>query len=72
MTHTKEEAKVDNILFFGGNKATDRWVALKDRLSEQDCLKPDKVLTMFANSFEKSSLHWQARDEYLADIKQGC
>ena len=24
----------------------------------------------FANSFEKSSTHWQARDEYLSDIKQ--
>ena len=24
----------------------------------------------FANSFEKSSSHWQARDEYLCDIKQ--
>ena len=24
----------------------------------------------FANSFEKSSSHWQARDEYLSDIKQ--
>ena len=22
-----------------------------------------------ANSFEKSSSHWQARDEYLSDIK---
>ena len=24
----------------------------------------------FANSFEKSSSHWQARNEYLSDIKQ--
>ena len=30
----------------------------------------DQVFTVFANSFEKSSTHWQARDEYLSDIKQ--
>ena len=29
-----------------------------------------KVVKCFANSFEKSSSHWQARDEYLGDIKQ--
>ena len=28
------------------------------------------MFTVFANSFEKSSTHWQARDEYLGDIKQ--
>ena len=31
---------------------------------------PDKVFQAFADSFEKSSSHWQARDEYLGDIKQ--
>ena len=31
---------------------------------------PDTVFKAFANSFEKSSSHWQARDEYLSDIKQ--
>ena len=30
----------------------------------------DTVFKAFANSFEKSSTHWQARDEYLSDIKQ--
>ena len=32
--------------------------------------KADTVFNAFANSFEKSSSHWQARDEYLSDIKQ--
>ena len=30
----------------------------------------DVVFKAFVNSFEKSSSHWQARDEYLSDIKQ--
>ena len=30
----------------------------------------DTVFKAFSNSFEKSSSHWQARDEYLSDIKQ--
>ena len=30
----------------------------------------ETVFTAFANSFEKSSSHWQTRDEYLSDIKQ--
>ena len=30
----------------------------------------DTVFKAFANSFEKSSSHWQARDEYPSDIKQ--
>ena len=30
----------------------------------------DTVFKAFANSFEKSSSHWEARDEYLSDIKQ--
>ena len=30
----------------------------------------DTVFKAFTNSFEKSSSHWQARDEYLSDIKQ--
>ena len=30
----------------------------------------DTVFKAFANSFEKSSSHWQATDEYLSDIKQ--
>ena len=62
---------MDNILFFGGNEATDRWVTLKDQLSAKDQKKPHNVFKVFANSLEKSSLHWQARDECLSDIKQG-
>ena len=30
----------------------------------------DTVFKAFGNSFEKSGSHWQARDEYLSDIKQ--
>ena len=30
----------------------------------------DTVFKAFANSFDKSSSHWQARDEYLSDIKK--
>ena len=30
----------------------------------------DTVFKAFANSFDKSSSYWQARDEYLSDIKQ--
>ena len=30
----------------------------------------DTMFKAFAKSFEKSSSHWQARDEYLSDIKQ--
>ena len=49
------------------------------RLQSDDSLKDqvegnkddaDTVFKAFANSFEKSSSHWQARDEYLSDIKQ--
>ena len=68
VAHTKE-AKVNTILFFWGTKATDRWKTLKEQLSTEDCKAPDKVFIAFTNSFEKSSLFWQAR-EYLRDIKQ--
>ena len=44
---------------------------LKEQLSAEDITNSDKVFQVFANSFEKSSSHWQARDEYLGDIKQG-
>ena len=29
VAHTEEEVKVDNILFFVGHKATDRWVTFE-------------------------------------------
>ena len=71
ITHTTEETKVDNILFFGDNKASERWVTLKDQQSAEDQAKPNKVFTAFAKRFEKSSLHCQARDECISSIKQG-
>ena len=37
---------------------------------EGDTADPNTMFKAFANSFEKSSSHWQARDEYLGDIKQ--
>ena len=43
--------------------------ALKDQV-EGNKDDSDTVFKAFANSFEKSSSHWQARDEYLPDIKQ--
>ena len=42
------------------------------KLTADECTNLHKVFTVFVNSFEKSSLHWQARDEYQGDIKQGC
>ena len=66
---TPNEAKVTHILFYGGKEASERWTALKDQV-EGDKDDSDTVFKAFANSFEKSSSHWQARDEYLSDIKQ--
>ena len=66
---TPREAKVTHILFYGGKEASERWTALKDQVqgNKDDT---DTVFKASANSFEKSSSHWQARDEYLSDIKQ--
>ena len=66
---TPNEAKVTHILFYGGKEASERWTALKDQV-EGDRDDADTMFKAFANSFEKSSSHWQARDEYLSDIKQ--
>ena len=66
---TPREAKVTHILFYGGKEASEQWTALKDQV-EGDKDDSDTVFKAFANSFEKSSSHWQARDEYLSDIKQ--
>ena len=66
---TPREAKVTHILFYGGKEASERWTALKDQV-EGNKDDSDTVFKAFANSFEKSSSHWQARDEYLSDIKQ--
>ena len=69
VAHTKEEAKVDTIEN-SSLEATDRWKTLKEQMSAEDCKSSDKVFTALANSFEKSSSYWQAREEYLSDIKQ--
>ena len=66
---TPNEAKVTHILFYGGKEASEQWTALKDQV-EGNKDDADTVFKAFANSFEKSSSHWQARDEYLSDIKQ--
>ena len=66
---TPKEAKVTHILFYDGKEASERWTALKDQV-EGNKDDADTVFKAFANSFEKSSSHWQARDEYLSDIKQ--
>ena len=66
---TLKEAWVTHILFYGGKEASERWTALKDQV-QGNIDEADTVFKAFANSFEKSSSHWQARDEYLSDIKQ--
>ena len=70
IAHTPKEDRVTHILFFGGQEASERWETLKEQLDGDDAKDATKVFTAFANSFEKSSTHWQARDEYLGDIKQ--
>ena len=70
VAHTPKEAQVNTILFFAGTEATDRWKTLKEQMSAEDQASSDKVFEAFANSFEKSSSYWQAREEYLSDIKQ--
>ena len=67
---TLHEAKVTHILFYGGKEASERWTALKDQVDQNKIDDADTVFKAFANSFEKSSSYWQARDEYLSDIKQ--
>ena len=69
--HTAKQDNVTHIVCFVGKEASERWIALKDQLSEENQKDADEVFKAFASSFEKSSSHWQVRDEYLADIKQG-
>ena len=64
-----QAAKVTHILFYGGKEASERWTALKDQVPEDKKMDAETVFKAFANSFEKSSSHWQARDKYLSDIK---
>ena len=64
------EAKVTHVLFYSGKEASERWTALKDQVDKTKLDDSETVFKAFANSFEKSSSHWQARDEYLSDIKQ--
>ena len=65
-----QAAKVTHILFYSGKEASERWTALTDQVHQTKLNDTDTVFKAFANSFEKSSSHWQARDEYLSDIKQ--
>ena len=71
---TPYDAKVTHILFYGSKEASKRWTALKDQVDQNKLDDSDTEFKAFANSFEKSSSHWQARDEYiyiyLSDIKQ--
>ena len=70
VAHTPKEAQVNTILFFAGTEATDRWKTLKEQMSAEDQASSDKVFEAFTYSFEKSSSYWQAREDYLSDIKQ--
>ena len=65
-----QAAKVTHILFYCGKEASERWTALNDQLPEDNKTDAETVFKAFTNSFEKISSHWQARDEYLTDIKQ--
>ena len=67
---TPQAAKVTHILFYGGEEASERWTALKDQVDQDKLDDTETVFKALSNSFEKSSSHWQARDEYLSDIKQ--
>ena len=67
---TPQTAKVTHVLFYSGKEASERWTALKDQVDQTKLDDADTVFKAFAYSFEKSSSHWQARDEYLSDIKQ--
>ena len=71
ITHSPKEDMVTHILFFGGKEASERWAALNDWVEEDQQTDADTVFEAFASSFEKSSGHWQARDKYLSNIKQG-
>ena len=71
IAHTSMEDRVTHILLFCGKEASERWTALKDQVDEDKHKDADAVFKAFANNFKKSSSHWQPRDEYLSDIKQG-
>ena len=70
IANNPQAAKVTHILFYGGKEASESWTALKDQVPEDKKMDAETVFKAFANSFKKSSSHWQARDEYLSDIKQ--
>ena len=62
---TPHDTKVTHILFYGGKEASERWTALKDQVDQNKLDDSETVFKAFANSFEKSSSHWQARVESL-------
>ena len=43
---------------------------MKDQVAEDKRMDAETMFKAFVNSLEKRSSQWQARDEYLADIKQ--
>ena len=51
-----------HILFYGGKEASERWTTLKDQVDQNKIDDAETVFKAFANSFKKSSSHWQARD----------
>ena len=67
---TPQAAKVTHILFYGGKEASERWTDFKVQVDQAKLDDAVTVYKAFANSFKKSSSHWQARDKYLSDIKQ--
>ena len=64
IAHTENNLSVDDILFFGGKEASERWETLKEQVKKPNDL--EKVFDAFAYSFKKSSSHWQSRDKYLS------
>ena len=59
---TAQATKVTHILFYGGKETSERWTALKDQVEEDKRNDAETVFKSFANSFKKSSSHWQAKD----------
>jgi len=70
---TDEEEQINNVLYLGGDEAMARWTALggKEKFdSDPEAVKLDDLWKMFEESFEKTSSHWQYRDQYLSDVRQ--
>ena len=71
IANTPRQQRSTHILFYGGKETLRDGQPWKTNLVPEDKkMDAETVFKAFANSFEKSSSHWQARDEYLSDIKQ--